>query len=59
MTDAHPMVQKVVAWALREATKSDETAVFDFLKHWKNKASRKILREGPQKLSANLKAALK
>ena len=58
MTEADPMVQKAVGWALREATRSDENVVFAFLKRWKGKANRKIFREGSQKLSTDLKAAL-
>jgi 3-methyladenine DNA glycosylase AlkD len=58
MTDTDPVVQKAVGWALREATRGDEHAVFAFLKCWKGKANRKIFREGSQKLSTDLKAAL-
>jgi len=58
MTDADPMVQKAVGWALREATRSNEDAVFAFLKRWKGKANRRIFREGAQKLSTNFKDAL-
>lgn len=58
MTDADPIVQKAVGWALREATRSDEDAVFAFLKRWKGKANRRIFREGAQKLSAKFKDAL-
>lgn len=58
MTDAEPVVQKAVAWALREATRSDESAVFNFLKSWKENANPKIFREGSQKLPGNLKSIL-
>jgi 3-methyladenine DNA glycosylase AlkD len=58
MEDKEPVVQKAVGWALREATRSDERAVFDFLKGWKGKANRRIFREGSQKLSPEFKAAL-
>lgn len=46
-------VKKAVGWALREATKSDADAVHDFLMSWKDKAERRILSEGSQKLSAS------
>lgn len=58
MTDPDPVVQKAVGWALREATRSDENEVFAFLKRWKGKGNRKILREGSQKLSPSLRTSL-
>ena len=58
MTEADPIVQKAVGWALREATRSDENEVFAFLKRWKGKGNRKIIREGSQKLSLSLRASL-
>ena len=58
MTDAEPVVQKAVGWALREATSGGENAVFAFLKRWKENANPRIFREGSQKLPSNLKSAL-
>ena len=51
-------VKKAVGWALREATKSDARAVYDFLASWKDRAARRILSEGSQKLSAARRKAL-
>jgi 3-methyladenine DNA glycosylase AlkD len=59
MTDAEPVVQKAVGWALREATRSGENVVFAFLKNWKDNADPRIFREGSQKLSSDLKSALR
>ena len=56
--DADPSVQKDVGWALREASKSDEKAVFDLLAKRKGTIRPRILREGSEKLTAKQRAAL-
>ncbi len=58
MNDADPMVQKAVAWAVREASKKDEPAAFVFLKRCKNKAHPRVFREGCQKLTSRHRAFL-
>jgi 3-methyladenine DNA glycosylase AlkD len=51
-------VRKAVGWALREACKSDQLAVFDLLHENRTQMSRTILREGAQKLSSQQRADL-
>jgi 3-methyladenine DNA glycosylase AlkD len=53
MKDEHPIVQKAVGWAIREATEKDEPAVFHFLKSRRGKASSKIIREAAEKLTTH------
>lgn len=52
MTEKDAGVKKAVGWALREASRKDAAAVHRFLLSWKDKAERRILNEGSQKLSA-------
>jgi 3-methyladenine DNA glycosylase AlkD len=56
LTEADANVQKAVGWALREACKSDEPAVFELLRS--QTVHPKILREAAQKLTAAHKRAL-
>lgn len=58
MTDGDKMIEKALGWALREASKSDAEAVAGFLAKWKGKASRRLLREGSEKLDESKRAAL-
>ena len=58
MTDGDKMIEKALGWALREASKSDAVAVASFLAEWKGKASRRVLREGSEKLDESIRAAL-
>ncbi len=58
MTEKDAGVKKAVGWALREATKSDADAVFEFLVSWKDRAERRILSEGSQKLTAERRKTL-
>ena len=52
------MIEKALGWALREASKSDAAAVASFLAEWKGKASRRVLREGSEKLDESTRAVL-
>ena len=58
MTDDDRMVEKAVAWALREASGSDGGAVAGFLAEWKGRASPRLLRAGSKKLDAARRHAL-
>lgn len=58
MTDDDRMVEKAVAWALREASRSDGDAVAGFLAEWKGRASPRLLRAGSKKLDAARRHAL-
>lgn len=58
MTEKDAGVKKAVGWALREATKSDPKAVYDFLMSWRDTAERRILNEGSQKLNASQRKTL-
>lgn len=58
MTDTEPMVAKAVGWTLREASKKGEQPVFEFLLQWKDRANPKIIKEGAEKLSPDLRQAL-
>ena len=58
MQDEALMVQKAAGWALREASKKDEQQVFAFLQQWQGKGNRRIMREGAQKLSPELRGKL-
>lgn len=58
MSEETPIVCKAVGWALREATKHDETAVFEFLLSWQAQANPRIIREGAAKLAAEKRAKL-
>lgn len=58
MTDDDRMVEKAVAWALREASGSDDGAVARFLAEWKGRASPRLLRAGSKKLDAARRHAL-
>jgi len=55
-------VKKAIGWALREITKKDEQAVYEFLKKWakvNNKNTKWIIREGMKKLSPQKQSELK
>lgn len=58
MADADPVVQKAVAWAIREVSKKNEPAAFAFLKQSKNRSHPRVFREASQKLSPGHQAAL-
>lgn len=58
MREETPIVCKAVGWALREASKRDETAVFEFLLSWQGKGNPRIIREGAAKLTAARQAKL-
>lgn len=58
MNDEERMVQKAVSWTLKEASKKDERQVFDYLMKWKDKANPRIIKEGAEKLSPELRAEL-
>jgi 3-methyladenine DNA glycosylase AlkD len=58
MNDAEPMVRKAVGWALREASEQDPAAAFALLKSHRTKAHKSVLREGAQKLPAELRKQL-
>lgn len=58
MTEKDAGAKKAVGWALREATKSDPKAVYDFLMSWRDTAEQRILNEGSQKLSAAQRKSL-
>jgi 3-methyladenine DNA glycosylase AlkD len=52
------IVQKAVGWALREACKHDEPAVFEFLRKHRARVHPRILREGSEKLTEAHRRAL-
>lgn len=55
-------VKKAIGWALREITKKDEKAVFEFLKKWAevdDKNTRWIIKEGMKKLPEKEQEKLK
>jgi len=54
MTDSEPMVARALPWAIREASKKDEKLVFEFLKQWKNKIPKNILKASSEKLPDQL-----
>lgn len=58
MQEETAIVRKGVGWALREASKMDELAVYSFLLRWRDQAHKTILREGAQKLTAAHRATL-
>ena len=51
MEERDPVVQKAVAWALREVCKKSQDKVFDFLRRSRGRVHRRILREVGPKLS--------
>ena len=58
MTEKDAGVKKAVGWALREASRKGPDAVNAFMLSWKDRAERRILNEGSQKLSAAQRKAL-
>jgi 3-methyladenine DNA glycosylase AlkD len=58
MNDKEPMVQKAVAWTLKEASQKDERQVFEYLKRWQGRAQPRIIREGSEKLPPELRKEL-
>lgn len=58
MQEETAIVRKGVGWALREASKIDELAVYSFLLRWRGRAHKTILREGTQKLTAEHRATI-
>ncbi len=53
MKEGHKDVKKAIGWALREITKKDSNAVFEFLLRWakvEDKNTRWIVKEGMKKL---------
>jgi len=62
MSERDKDVKKAIGWALREITKKDEEAVFEFLKKRtkiSDKNTRRIIREGMKKLPEKEKEKLK
>ncbi len=55
ITDRDDMVEKGVGWVLKEASKSDQRRVFDFLMNFKDKASRVTLRYAIEKMPEDLR----
>jgi 3-methyladenine DNA glycosylase AlkD len=51
LNDPEPMVQKAVAWVIREVSKKDEVAAFEFLSKHRSKAHHRVLREASEKLT--------
>jgi 3-methyladenine DNA glycosylase AlkD len=58
VSDSHKSVQAAVAWALREACKSDAGAVLALLKKRGAMMPRAVLRQSAEKLSTSQRAAL-
>lgn len=58
MNDKEAMVQKAASWTLKEASKKDERQVFEYLLKWKDRANPRIIKEGAEKLSPELKRKL-
>lgn len=58
MTDDEPMVQKALAWALREASDDDPAGVAALLHQHRATLSARVLREASEKLPAKIRAAL-
>jgi len=56
--DAEPMVQKALAWALREASEAEPDAVAALLRQHKAALSPRVLREASEKLPAAVRAKL-
>lgn len=55
-------VKKAISWALREVTKKDPKAVFEFLQKWakiNDKNTKWIIKEGMKKLSEKEQKELK
>lgn len=58
IADGDKSVQKGMAWALREACKSDPAAVFALLKQHRTTMSRLVMRQSAAKLTASQRATL-
>ncbi len=58
MTDTEPLVVKAAGWTLRAAGQHDEQRLFEFLLEWKARANPKIIKQGAEKLSLDLRQAL-
>lgn len=58
MTDKEPMVQKALAWALREASADDPAGVAALLQTHRVMLAPRVLREAAEKLPARVRAAL-
>jgi len=58
IADGDKNVQKGLAWALREACKSDQAAVFALLKQHRATMSRSVMRQSAAKLTASQRATL-
>ncbi|NUP13301.1 MAG: DNA alkylation repair protein [Polyangiaceae bacterium] len=58
LQDGDPSVQKAVGWALREACKCDEEAVYNLLLERREQVAPRILREGATKLSESRRSSL-
>lgn len=59
MKEPEVIVQKAVAWAIREASQQDVEAVYQFLARWKGKAQPRIMREGAEKLPEEYRKVLR
>lgn len=58
MADTEPMVQKALAWALREASADDPAGVAALLQTHRATLAPRLLREAAEKLPARMRAAL-
>lgn len=53
--ERHPMIWKALSWALRELSKRDSEAVWDFLEKYESRMSRQAVREITHKLEFGTK----
>ncbi len=53
--ERHPMIWKALSWALRELSKRDKAAVWDFLEKHEQKMSKQAVREITHKLEFGTK----
>lgn len=58
MTDTEPMVQKALAWALREASEGNPEGVAALLRENRTRLPARVLREASEKLPAPQRASL-
>jgi 3-methyladenine DNA glycosylase AlkD len=58
LADRAPTVRKALAWALKEASKKDETAVYEFLATHRGQLAASVLREASEKLTPAHRNAL-
>ena len=53
--DHHDMIQKALSWALRELSKRDRKAVYDFMEKYEKRLANRVLREVNHKLEFGTK----